>query len=46
MYTIILQKAFVIHWVQLDQYPSIEKAYKDGMSRLEVLLSKVQNIDT
>lgn len=40
------KKAFVIHWVQLDQYPSIEKAYKDGMERLEVLLSKVQNIDT
>ncbi|XP_071934510.1 anthranilate synthase alpha subunit 1, chloroplastic-like isoform X2 [Coffea arabica] len=39
------KKAYVIHWVQLDQYPSKEKAYTSGMKRLERLMSKVQNID-
>ncbi|XP_071929935.1 anthranilate synthase alpha subunit 1, chloroplastic-like isoform X2 [Coffea arabica] len=39
------KKAYVIHWVQLDQYPSREKAYTSGMKRLERLMSKVQNID-
>ncbi|KAL3521195.1 hypothetical protein ACH5RR_019344 [Cinchona calisaya] len=39
------KKVYVIHWVQLDQYSSREKAYIDGMKRLERLLSRVQNID-
>ncbi|GFY84503.1 ADC synthase superfamily protein [Actinidia rufa] len=30
------KKAYVIHWVRLDQYSSIEKAYDDGMKRLEI----------
>ncbi|KAK1320701.1 hypothetical protein QJS10_CPA03g01886 [Acorus calamus] len=39
------KKAHVIHWVRTDGYPSIEKAYEDGKNRLELLLSRVQNID-
>ncbi|KAL8093611.1 anthranilate synthase alpha subunit 1, chloroplastic [Apium graveolens] len=39
------KKAFVIHWVRVDRYPSIEKAFEDGMDRLEALVSKVQDID-
>ncbi|KAM3697860.1 hypothetical protein ACB098_06G145000 [Castanea mollissima] len=39
------KKAYVIHWVRLDRYSSVEKAYNDGVKRLEVLLSKVQDID-
>ncbi|KAK1355154.1 Anthranilate synthase [Heracleum sosnowskyi] len=39
------KKAFVIHWVRVDRYPSVEKAYQDGMDRLEELVSKVQDID-
>lgn len=39
------KKAYVIHWVQLDQYPSIEKAYDDGVKRLEKLASRVLDIE-
>uniref|UniRef100_A0A2N9HU34 anthranilate synthase n=1 Tax=Fagus sylvatica TaxID=28930 RepID=A0A2N9HU34_FAGSY len=39
------KKAYVIHWVRLDRFSSVEKAYKDGMKRLEVFLSRVQDID-
>ncbi|KAG6436637.1 hypothetical protein SASPL_101539 [Salvia splendens] len=31
--------------VRLDQYSSAQKAYEDGMKRLETLVSKVQDID-
>ncbi|KAK9734717.1 hypothetical protein RND81_04G158800 [Saponaria officinalis] len=40
------KKAYVIHWVRLDQYSSTEAAYKDGMKRLDSLLSRVHDIDT
>nr|AAU84989.1 anthranilate synthase alpha 2 [Camptotheca acuminata] len=40
------KKAYVIHWVRLDQYSSAEKAYVDGMKRLEILVSKVLDIDS
>ncbi|KAF8396915.1 hypothetical protein HHK36_018550 [Tetracentron sinense] len=36
------KKAYVIHWVRLDRYSSVEEAYTDGMGRLEMLLSRVQ----
>ncbi|KAI4306809.1 hypothetical protein L6164_030054 [Bauhinia variegata] len=36
------KKAYVIHWVRLDQYSSVEKAYKDGMERLEKLVARLQ----
>lgn len=39
------QKAYVIHWVQLDRFSSVEKAYQDGMNRLEMLVSRVLDID-
>ncbi|KAK1299503.1 hypothetical protein QJS10_CPB14g01734 [Acorus calamus] len=39
------KKAHVIHWVRTDRYPSIEQAYEDGKNRLELLLSRVQNIE-
>uniref|UniRef100_A0A5B6ZKZ8 anthranilate synthase n=1 Tax=Davidia involucrata TaxID=16924 RepID=A0A5B6ZKZ8_DAVIN len=40
------KKAYVIHWVRLDQYSSVEKAYIDGMKHLEILVSKVLDIDS
>ncbi|XP_068642816.1 anthranilate synthase alpha subunit 2, chloroplastic-like [Aristolochia californica] len=39
------KKAYVIHWVRLDRYSSVEKAYEAGQNRLELLVSRVQNID-
>ncbi|KAI4373408.1 hypothetical protein MLD38_011535 [Melastoma candidum] len=39
------KKAYVIHWVRLDQYSTVEEAYDDGMNRLETLLSRVHDID-
>lgn len=35
---------FVIHWVRLDQYSSVEEAFNDGMNRLEALVSRVHDI--
>ncbi|KAH9626716.1 hypothetical protein KSS87_017415 [Heliosperma pusillum] len=40
------KKAYVIHWVRLDRYSSTEAAYKDGMKRLDSLLSRVHDIET
>ncbi|KAA8534095.1 hypothetical protein F0562_031712 [Nyssa sinensis] len=40
------KKAYVIHWVRLDQYSSVEEAYADGMKRLEILVSRVLDIDS
>ncbi|OAY80804.1 Anthranilate synthase alpha subunit 1, chloroplastic [Ananas comosus] len=37
--------AFVIHWVRLDRYSTVEEAYDDGKNRLDVLLSRVHNIN-
>ena len=39
------KKAFVIHWVRLDQYSSVDKAYNDGIKRVETLVSRVHDID-
>ncbi|KAL5724332.1 anthranilate synthase [Ranunculus cassubicifolius] len=39
------KKAYVIHWVRLDHYSSVEEAYEDGMNKLRLLVSRVQNID-
>lgn len=38
------QKAFVIHWVRLDRFASVEEAYSDGTTRLEALMSRVHDI--
>ncbi|KAJ3682664.1 hypothetical protein LUZ60_012891 [Juncus effusus] len=37
------KRAYVIHWVQIDRYSSINEAYADGKCRLNILLSKVHN---
>ncbi|KAK8697786.1 hypothetical protein V6N13_113923 [Hibiscus sabdariffa] len=39
------KKAFVIHWVRLDQYSSVDEAYNDGMKQLETLVSRVHDIN-
>ncbi|KNA24153.1 hypothetical protein SOVF_018520 [Spinacia oleracea] len=38
------KKIHVIHWVQLDQFASVEEALDNGMKRLDSLLSKVHDI--
>ncbi|KAJ0984105.1 hypothetical protein J5N97_002461 [Dioscorea zingiberensis] len=38
------KKAYVIHWVRVDQYSSIEEAYVDAKNRLEIFLSRVHNV--
>ncbi|KAH7542265.1 hypothetical protein FEM48_Zijuj02G0055100 [Ziziphus jujuba var. spinosa] len=40
------KKAYIIHWVRLDRYSSVEEAFSDGMNRLETLVSRVHNIVT
>ncbi|XP_073293108.1 anthranilate synthase alpha subunit 1, chloroplastic-like [Primulina huaijiensis] len=39
------KKAYVIHWVHLDRYSSAKEAYEDGIKRLEILVSKMQDVD-
>ncbi|KAJ8748069.1 hypothetical protein K2173_012626 [Erythroxylum novogranatense] len=36
--------SYIIHWVRLDQYSSVEEAFNDGVNHLENLVSKVHNI--
>ncbi|GKV26192.1 hypothetical protein SLEP1_g35536 [Rubroshorea leprosula] len=38
------KKAYVIHWVRLDRYSSVDEAFNDGMKQLETLLSRVHDI--
>nr|GEV48834.1 anthranilate synthase alpha subunit 2, chloroplastic-like isoform X1 [Tanacetum cinerariifolium] len=38
------KKAYVIHWVRMDQYSSVDEAFKDGTERLETLVSRVHDI--
>ncbi|CAA2975276.1 anthranilate synthase alpha subunit 1, chloroplastic, partial [Olea europaea subsp. europaea] len=38
-------KVYVIHWVRLDRFSSAEKAYNDGITRLEQLVSRVKDTD-
>uniref|UniRef100_A0A803KRL2 anthranilate synthase n=1 Tax=Chenopodium quinoa TaxID=63459 RepID=A0A803KRL2_CHEQI len=40
------KKAYVIHWVRVDRFSSAEEAYKDGINRLEYLMSRVHDIVT
>ncbi|KAJ1383610.1 Chorismate-utilizing enzyme, C-terminal [Sesbania bispinosa] len=37
------KKAYVILWVRIDRYSSAESAFKDGMERLEKLVTKLQD---
>ncbi|XP_022891679.1 anthranilate synthase alpha subunit 1, chloroplastic-like [Olea europaea var. sylvestris] len=39
------KKVYVIHWVRLDRFSSAEKAYNDGITRLEQLVSRVKDTD-
>ncbi|KAH9326144.1 hypothetical protein KI387_006322, partial [Taxus chinensis] len=39
------KKAYVIHWVRVDQFSSAEEAFQDGQRRLDFLVSRVQDID-
>ncbi|PQM37647.1 anthranilate synthase alpha subunit 2 chloroplastic [Prunus yedoensis var. nudiflora] len=39
------KKAHVIHWVQLDQYSSVEEAFNDGINRLETLIVLSQRFE-
>ncbi|KAJ0538523.1 putative anthranilate synthase [Helianthus annuus] len=41
----VQKKAYIIHWVRLDQYSSTEEAYTDGIKRLKKLVSKVHYVD-
>ncbi|CAI9105545.1 OLC1v1004484C1 [Oldenlandia corymbosa var. corymbosa] len=38
------KKAYVIHWVRLDEFSSVDAAYKDGIKRLDLLMSRVHDI--
>ncbi|KAL6340892.1 hypothetical protein AAG906_032003 [Vitis piasezkii] len=40
----VKKQVFVIHWVRLDQYSSVEEAFNDGTNRLEALVSRVHDI--
>ncbi|CAB4301347.1 unnamed protein product [Prunus armeniaca] len=39
------KRVYAIHWVRLDRYSSVEKAYTDGVRRLEKLVARVHDID-
>ncbi|XP_075483484.1 anthranilate synthase alpha subunit 1, chloroplastic-like [Primulina tabacum] len=39
------KKAYVIHWVRLDQYSSAKGAYDDGIKRLDMLVSRIKDTD-
>ncbi|GAB4824514.1 Allatostatins [Cleaved into: Allatostatin-1 [Ancistrocladus abbreviatus] len=40
------KKAYVIHWVALDQFRSVDEALHNGMNRLESLLARVHDVVT
>lgn len=40
------KKAYIIHWVQLDRFSSVEEAFNDGMNSLESVVARVHNIVT
>lgn len=40
----VVKKAYVIHWVRLDRYPSAEEAFNDGILQLDTLVSRVHDI--
>ncbi|KAK6935740.1 Chorismate-utilizing enzyme, C-terminal [Dillenia turbinata] len=37
------KKGYVIHWVRLDQYSSTEEALRDGMEKLDALVSRLDD---
>lgn len=38
------KKAYLIHWVRMDCFSSVDEAFEDGMDRLETLVSRVHDI--
>ncbi|KAL5554400.1 hypothetical protein UlMin_041801 [Ulmus minor] len=42
--SICSQNVYVIHWVRLGRYSSIETAYENGVKRLASLLARVQSL--
>ncbi|XP_050236536.1 anthranilate synthase alpha subunit 2, chloroplastic [Mercurialis annua] len=40
------KKAYLIHWVQLDRFSTVEEAFNDGMDRLEKFVARVHNVAT
>ncbi|XP_062172775.1 anthranilate synthase alpha subunit 2, chloroplastic-like [Alnus glutinosa] len=38
------KKAYLIHWVRMDQYSTAEEAFNDGIKRLDTLVSRVHDI--
>ncbi|KAG9142017.1 hypothetical protein Leryth_009369 [Lithospermum erythrorhizon] len=38
------KKAYLIHWVRMDCFSSVEEAFKDGMERLKLLVSRLHDI--
>ncbi|XP_057865094.2 anthranilate synthase alpha subunit 1, chloroplastic [Cryptomeria japonica] len=39
------KRAYVIHWVRVDRYSCTEEAFWDGQRQLDILVSRVQDID-
>ncbi|CAN0837950.1 Anthranilate synthase alpha subunit 1, chloroplastic [Linum grandiflorum] len=39
------KKVYIIHWVHIERYTSVESAYIEGMKRLETLVARVQDIE-
>ncbi|XP_047172872.1 anthranilate synthase alpha subunit 1, chloroplastic-like [Vigna umbellata] len=38
------KKAYLIQWVRIDRYSTVESAYNDGMEKLEKLAAKLQDV--
>ncbi|QCD98572.1 anthranilate synthase alpha subunit 1, chloroplastic-like [Vigna unguiculata] len=38
------KKAYLIQWVRIDRYSTVESAYNDGIERLEKLAAKLQDV--
>ncbi|TQD73840.1 hypothetical protein C1H46_040617 [Malus baccata] len=39
------KRIYVIHWVRLERYSSVEEAYTDGVKRLEDLVARVHDVN-
>ncbi|KAH7836695.1 hypothetical protein Vadar_004465 [Vaccinium darrowii] len=40
----VKKSVYLIHWVRLDEFSSVEEAFNDGMNRLNNLVSRVHDI--
>ncbi|KAM1141532.1 hypothetical protein EV1_041096 [Malus domestica] len=39
------KRVYVVHWVRLERYSSVEQAYTDGVKRLKDLVARVHGLD-